>query len=120
MTEIMFGILGHTLDFQTEYLPVSYTHLDVYKRQLLNHPELKNEIVINRAEVMGVMGMYNEALEQLERVDPVSYTHLDVYKRQVNSILPIGALVRVYVQNPLDVRRLCGSFRILSLHYFAE
>ena len=25
---------------------------------LLNHPELKNEIVINRAEVMGVMGMY--------------------------------------------------------------
>lgn len=36
---------------------------------LLNHPELKNEIVINRAEVMGVMGMYNEALEQLERVD---------------------------------------------------
>ena len=56
---------------------------------LLNHPELKNEIVIHRAEVMGVMGMYNEALEQLERVDPleleretlayyypVSYTHL--------------------------------------------
>ena len=38
---------------------------------LLNHPELKNEIVINRAEVMGVMGMYNEALEQLERVDPL-------------------------------------------------
>lgn len=38
---------------------------------LLNHPELKNEIVINRAEVMGVMGMYNETLEQLERVDPL-------------------------------------------------
>lgn len=34
---------------------------------LLNHPELKNEIVINRAEVMGVMGMYNEALEQSEQ-----------------------------------------------------
>ncbi len=31
----------------------------------------KNEIVINRAEVMGVMGMYNEAWEQLEWVDPL-------------------------------------------------
>lgn len=38
---------------------------------LLNAPELKNEIVINRAEVMGVMGMYNEALEQLEQVNPL-------------------------------------------------
>lgn len=36
----------------------------------LDHPELKNEIIINRAEVMGVMGMYNEALEQLEQVNP--------------------------------------------------
>ena len=36
----------------------------------LNHPELKNEIIINRAEVMGVMGMYNEALEQLDQVNP--------------------------------------------------
>ena len=31
---------------------------------LLDKPELKNEIIINRAEVMGVMGMYNEALSQ--------------------------------------------------------
>ena len=38
---------------------------------LLNHPELKNEIVINRAEVMGVMGMYNEALEQFGAGRPV-------------------------------------------------
>ena len=27
----------------------------------LNRPDLKNENIINRAEVMGVMGMYNEA-----------------------------------------------------------
>lgn len=38
---------------------------------LLNQPELKNEILINRAEVMGVMGMYNEALEQLKQVNPL-------------------------------------------------
>lgn len=35
---------------------------------LLNEPELKNEISINRAEVMGMMGMYNESIELLEQV----------------------------------------------------
>lgn len=38
---------------------------------LLNRPELKNEIFINRGEVMGMMGMYNEALEQLRQVNPL-------------------------------------------------
>lgn len=37
---------------------------------LLDKPELKNEIIINRAEVMGVMGMYNESLEQLRQINP--------------------------------------------------
>ncbi|MDO4181733.1 MAG: DUF6377 domain-containing protein [Bacteroidales bacterium] len=36
---------------------------------LLNLPELENEVIINRAEVMGVMGMYNEAQAELESVD---------------------------------------------------
>lgn len=36
---------------------------------LLDSPELRNEIIINRAEVMGVMGMYNEAQAQLEQVN---------------------------------------------------
>lgn len=31
---------------------------------------LKNEVMVNRAEVMGLMGMYNEALEVLGRVNP--------------------------------------------------
>ena len=37
---------------------------------LLNRPDLKSIIIINQAEVMGVMGMYNEALELLKKVDP--------------------------------------------------
>lgn len=37
---------------------------------LLNRPDLKNEIIINRAEVMGVMGMYNEALLELQKINP--------------------------------------------------
>ena len=48
--------------------PVSYTHLDVYKRQVIRvrvheeHPR--------------------PALKPLRCLAPVSYTHLDVYKRQ--------------------------------------
>ena len=37
---------------------------------LLNKPELHDEIIINRAEVMGVMGMYNEALTELQQISP--------------------------------------------------
>ena len=34
----------------------------------LNRPDLENEVRINRAEVMGVMGMYNEEGAELARV----------------------------------------------------
>lgn len=33
-------------------------------------PEQNPELLINRAEVMGVMGMYNEALEELDKINP--------------------------------------------------
>ena len=62
-------------------LPVSYTHLDVYKRQA--------EVYTHDPRLM-------EKLEQLAKKHPdqitrkdahnftaVSYTHLDVYKRQL-------------------------------------
>lgn len=35
----------------------------------LERPELKDEIMINRATVMGLMGMYNEAFDELEQID---------------------------------------------------
>ena len=50
---------------------VSYTHLDVYKRQDVNIDELL-VVTFTRAA----------ASEMKERVRAVSYTHLDVYKRQ--------------------------------------
>ena len=54
--------------------PVSYTHLDVYKRQPLGH---------DRA------GLLDKAARMLHvpagELEPVSYTHLDVYKRQVQA-----------------------------------
>ncbi|MBQ8239487.1 MAG: hypothetical protein IJZ38_01405 [Bacteroides sp.] len=36
----------------------------------MERPDLKMKVLMNRAEVMGVMGMYSEALEQLRLVNP--------------------------------------------------
>ena len=47
-------------------MPVSYTHLDVYKRQVA---ALRDEILQRGGNCLGAI--------------TVSYTHLDVYKRQV-------------------------------------
>ena len=54
---------------QVNLVPVSYTHLDVYKRQGQPHP---------------VAGSTELAVHRCNKADaaPVSYTHLDVYKRQ--------------------------------------
>ena len=54
-------------------IPVSYTHLDVYKRQAL--AETGKKIIIYN--VPGRTG------QNLEASTTVSYTHLDVYKRQL-------------------------------------
>ena len=60
--------------------PVSYTHLDVYKRQICG----KRKSSKRRATAM-----YTDREEfegWMERImEPVSYTHLDVYKRQMQS-----------------------------------
>ncbi len=37
---------------------------------LKENPKQNPELLINRAEVMGVMGMYNEALEELDKINP--------------------------------------------------
>ena len=59
-------------------IPVSYTHLDVYKRQGVG-----SGIVINGQMVYGHDGF---AGELGHTIIPVSYTHLDVYKRQVRRL----------------------------------
>ena len=62
---------------------VSYTHLDVYKRQAQSTVELLKqkenvELVLNEA----VTEIYGE---KKPTGITVSYTHLDVYKRQAHS-----------------------------------
>ena len=79
---ILGGESGRTLEkllenenFTTQFRfvegPVSYTHLDVYKRQ--------THYCENLLEVSGLFAL-GERYRALEA--PVSYTHLDVYKRQ--------------------------------------
>ena len=66
-------------------MPVSYTHLDVYKRQEQRNahikvqrrrkPDQRNQVPKRVSQDKGVRLI-------TECVKPVSYTHLDVYKRQ--------------------------------------
>ena len=60
----------------TQYIPVSYTHLDVYKRQIPDSGYIKNCIANRR-----LANSY--AKVNATRLITVSYTHLDVYKRQI-------------------------------------
>ena len=75
-------------------IAVSYTHLDVYKRQQKDRAVLGE--VERVAPLAGGMALLDVELREHDAVDaerfvkggggvhgvPVSYTHLDVYKRQ--------------------------------------
>ena len=72
-------------------IPVSYTHLDVYKRQgqFLADAGTAQTLVPVRYGIAVVVyavesNMHVRMLlvEMLGAEEPVSYTHLDVYKRQ--------------------------------------
>ena len=62
---------------------VSYTHLDVYKRQILSH---KN-------------GHWLIFFYTVPSIRPVSYTHLDVYKRQIHD--RCGAKLKLQIETSI-------------------
>ena len=67
--------------------PVSYTHLDVYKRQLFHLGSLLFYSLL-------LVGEEKEAHQSSTQSHPVSYTHLDVYKRQPKHIFRKSILKR--------------------------
>ena len=69
-------------------MPVSYTHLDVYKRQSQTTyrnilETLGGTMVVGREDDVCTTGHIRIGTATPEM--PVSYTHLDVYKRQVQA-----------------------------------
>ena len=63
------------------FAPVSYTHLDVYKRQVFI--QIKSNPRTIACLIAFVHGKFRTALGlPVNWLSPVSYTHLDVYKRQ--------------------------------------
>ena len=67
------------------YHPVSYTHLDVYKRQYKDSDdseELPSQVYVSGSKAGQMYGF-----------KAVSYTHLDVYKRQVYLSLAVKPFV---------------------------
>ena len=68
--------------------PVSYTHLDVYKRQERSNnnnehlPYSETEIAVEDVKDDNITYLILTEYTKGDKTIPVSYTHLDVYKRQ--------------------------------------
>ena len=65
-------------------MPVSYTHLDVYKRQPLSRRLTLSAILASTSLTEGTVKL------ALSTWETVSYTHLDVYKRQTPTCCATG------------------------------
>ena len=79
----IFSILFGNENSIVGVVAVSYTHLDVYKRQSFINAKLLEPITrLSKAMKKVSQGDFEQHLETNSRI-AVSYTHLDVYKRQV-------------------------------------
>ena len=74
------------------HIPVSYTHLDVYKRQVFRFSctlpsiimaRLPTAIILPVVRSMATIEGSSTTTWSLCMISAVSYTHLDVYKRQI-------------------------------------
>ena len=67
---LFYEYLHYQADSSLYYINMKHKYLS-----LINIPELEDEILINKAEVFGVMGMYNEAKEVLDKVNKSSISN---------------------------------------------
>ena len=89
---------------------VSYTHLDVYKRQIQHiiSDKFTKQIPPETSHAPKPTYNINTALVQLKMIvlhtlQPVSYTHLDVYKRQFTNSDIVNKLRKF--------SHMCGAIR---------
>ena len=74
--------------------PVSYTHLDVYKRQLLDLQVFR--LLFREYDAVPGQAALVELLHERIRIVPVSYTHLTFKDPQPSFNSPIAKLVQDY------------------------
>ena len=89
--DVIPQITGAIKELRPNDAPVSYTHLDVYKRQVLSANNGTLALVFDEVD-QGIGGATADAVgrrlrdlaktSQVICVTPVSYTHIAVYKRQ--------------------------------------
>ena len=65
------------------FTPVSYTHLDVYKRQVLFSVSSPSICLSRFLHALAPSSFESNESDVMDGTLSVSYTHLDVYKRQV-------------------------------------
>ena len=78
--EEKYSLVKYVEKYPNLFIPVSYTHLDVYKRQ-----ELDNIISNNDDRTILICSHGGT----IRNIITVSYTHIDVYKRQILGIQPL-------------------------------
>ncbi len=66
--ELYRDLFRSYLHFQADSA-LHYVNIRAKMADIVGNSALKNEITISRAEVYGVMGMYNETLEELESIE---------------------------------------------------
>ena len=81
--DLTVGVIGLASNIIRSNMPepVSYTHLDVYKRQLCDLSSLTDRDEDEERAEETIINQLSTVDEREEK--PVSYTHLDVYKRQI-------------------------------------
>ena len=74
-------------------IPVSYTHLDVYKRQVWDgFQSTLTQWICRYIQVYLWLPVSDMFSTILAKIQAVSYTHLDVYKRQTLPYAKAGRL----------------------------
>ena len=101
-----------TLNASHEPRPVSYTHLDVYKRQIVTFAMTQLAVSATQIRTLLLNGRSPRYLlpEAVIAYIPVSYTHLDVYKRQPLFMAIWFAPALVFFNRMAPVDALKASF----------
>ena len=89
-------------------MTVSYTHLDVYKRQVESSPD---HIACHKQNILDHTGSLRE--RQIAKcTGPVSYTHLDVYKRQLQGHWIIEMSEMIATANAKSIEEILSLIHI--------